>query len=176
MSLRLPRASPAGSAGLSFVPPLLPTLSLEPPAGDGWVHELKHDGNRTVLVIDGAPRAFTRNGHDWSSRYRNIVECAARLRCRSAILDGEVVVQDPQGRSDFNALRGAMAWEPHRLAYFAFDLLHLDGEDLRRRPLLERKAALAELIGAPDPFCPIQFCDHLAGDGSALFKAADEIG
>jgi DNA ligase D-like protein (predicted ligase) len=176
MSLDVPRPTPAGSAGLSFVPPLLPTLSLEPPSGKGWIHELKHDGNRTILVIDGAARSFTRNGHDWSSRYRNIVECAARLRCRTAILDGEAIVQDERGISDFNALRGAMAWEPHRLAYFAFDLLHLDGEDLRRRPLLERKERLAELLGSPDPFCPIQFCDHLAEAGSALFEAAERMG
>jgi ATP-dependent DNA ligase len=125
--------------------------------------------DRTILVIDGAARAFTRNGYDWSSRYRNVVECANRLPCRSAILDGEIIVQGEHGVSDLNALRGAMAWEPHRLVYFGFDLIHLDGQDLRRRPLLERKASLAELLGPPDPFCRLQFCDHPAGEGAALF-------
>src|SRR5688572_24616393 len=125
-------ADRTGKVGqLGFIRPLRPTLVYEPPSGEGWIHEIKHDGHRTILVVeDGAARAFTRNGHDWTDRYSRVVTCAAGLPCRSAILDGEVIVQDENGRSDFSALRRAMKREPHRLVFFAFDLLLLDGKDL----------------------------------------------
>jgi ATP-dependent DNA ligase len=88
-----------------------------------------------LLVIDrGAARAFTRRGSDWTYRYRPIVAAARRLPCRAAIIDGEVIVQDESGISDFGALRSAIDDEPHRLLFYAFDLLHLDGKDLRQAP------------------------------------------
>ena len=111
---------------LSFVEPQLPTLTDQPPVGDGWIHEIKHDGYRTLLVLDrGSVRAFTRNGHDWSDRYPGIVDSAARLGCKSAILDGEVIVQDLRGASDFEGLHHALKHRPHSLIFYAFDLLHL---------------------------------------------------
>jgi bifunctional non-homologous end joining protein LigD len=166
-----------GTPVLGFVKPQLPTLVEAPPVGDGWLHEIKHDGNRTlVLIEDGRVRAFTRNGHDWTDKYRRVVACAATLRCRSAILDGESVVQDERGLSDFPALRRAMHQEPHRLAFFAFDLLHLDGADLRSLPLIQRKASLATLLGPADPDCAIQFCEAVSGDGSRIFAAAERMG
>jgi bifunctional non-homologous end joining protein LigD len=83
-------------------------------------------------VIEGDDaRAYTRNGFDWSDRYRTILSAAARLGCRSVILDGEVIVQDKRGISDFEALRSAIRWQPERLVFYAFDLLHLNGKDLR---------------------------------------------
>ena len=131
-----------------FVPPLLPTLVETPPAGEGWVHEIKHDGYRTQLVIErGKARAFSRNGHDWTDKYPRVASDAAKIRCRSAVLDGEVIVQDKHGRSDLEALYQAMADEPHRIVFFAFDLLHLDGRDLCPLPLIERKAMLTMLAG-----------------------------
>ncbi len=124
--------NPAPAGLLGFVPPLLPTLVSEPPTGDGWLHEIKHDGYRTLIVIDdGRVCAYTRNGHDWSDRYSRVVACAAQLQCWSAIIDGEMIVQDERGLSDFLALRHALSQEPHRLFFYAFDLLHLDGNDLR---------------------------------------------
>ena len=164
-------------ASLGFIRPLRPVLVPSPPTGGGWLHEIKHDGYRTVVVVqDSTARAFSHNGHDWSNRYAPVVRCAGGLACRSAVLDGEMIVQGADGVSDFHALRWAMAREPHRLVYYAFDLLHLDSEDLRARPLDERKARLGELLGPADPFCPIQLCEHFEGDGSVLFEAAAKMG
>src|SRR5215207_7153514 len=111
---------------------MMPTLVDEPPTTEGWIHEVKHDGDRTILAVEGAiTRAFTRNGHDWTKRYHPIVASAAELPCWSAIIDGEMVVQDPHGRADFHAMQTALSKEPERLAFFAFDFLMLDGRDLR---------------------------------------------
>ena len=143
---------------LGFVEPQLPTLTDQPPAGDGWIHEIKHDGYRTLLVLDRCSvRAFTRNGH-------------ARLGCRSAILDGEVIVQDARGASDFEGLPHALKQRPHSLIFYAFDLLHLDGKDLRTLPLIERRANLKNLIGE-DGAGALQFSEEFGGEGAALFRA-----
>jgi bifunctional non-homologous end joining protein LigD len=83
---------------LGFIPPQLPNLTDQLPEGAEWIHEVKHDGYRTMLVVErGAARSYTRNGHDWSGRYPGIIAAARNLRCRSAILDGEVIVQDGRG-------------------------------------------------------------------------------
>ena len=113
-------------------------------------------------------RAFTRRGLDWSKEYAPALRRRARSSsCRSAILDGEAIVQGEDGRSDFTALRRAIHQEPHRLVFFAFDLLHLDGEDLRPLPLLERKARLAELIGKRERRrAASSYSEALAGDGA----------
>src|SRR5690242_12789889 len=135
------------NTGLGFIKPELPTLVPEPPTGEGWIHEIKYDGYRTLIVIDrGQVRAFTRNGNDWTSAYRRVVDACSNLTCRAAVLDGEMVVQDENGLTDFNALRSAVHRAPHRILFFAFDLLHLNGEDLRGRPLMERRALLQKLI------------------------------
>src|SRR5688572_32930892 len=88
-----PRPLPSG-----FVPPLRPSLVAEPPVGEDWLHEVKHDGNRTLVAVsDGRARAFSRNGHDWSDKYPRIVAAGAILPCRSALIDGEAIVQDASG-------------------------------------------------------------------------------
>jgi len=111
---------------------MLPSLTAQPPASDHWLHEIKHDGYRTLLIVDRSEaQAFTRNHNDWTTRYPDIVAAAGKLRCRSAILDGEVIVQDAAGRSDFGAAHGAIARAASRLIYFAFDLLFVDGKDHR---------------------------------------------
>jgi bifunctional non-homologous end joining protein LigD len=127
----------------AFIAPQLPVLSAEPPAGAGWIHEIKHDGFRTLIGIAGKDaRAFTRSGLDWSDKYQRVIDACRKLRCRSALIDGEIIVQDEKGVSDFAALRAAIEWEPHRLVLFAFDLLFLNGADLRRLPLIERREKL----------------------------------
>jgi DNA ligase D-like protein (predicted ligase) len=162
---------------IGFVLPILPTSVSEPPSGEGWLHEIKHDGYRTLIVIDdGRVRAFTRNGYDWTERYSRVVACAAQIPCGSAILDGEMVVQNEAGLSDFHALRRAISDEPQRLVFFAFDLLHLNGQDLRGRALSERKQRLRTLLAEVDAFCPIQFCAGVVGDGAAVFAAAERMG
>jgi DNA ligase D len=159
-----------------FIAPQVPILSVEPPQGDGWIHEIKHDGFRTLLRIDGGDiRTFSRGGHDWSDKYGRIIEACSKLKCRSALIDGEVIVQDNNGLSDFAALRAAIEGAPHRLVMFAFDLLFLDGEDLRRLPLIERRERLGTLL-PKDPRRQIQFSDHYEGQGAVLFKQACALG
>jgi bifunctional non-homologous end joining protein LigD len=161
---------------LGFIKPELPTLVPEPPAGAGWIHEIKYDGYRTLLIIDrGQVRAFTRNGNDWTRAYRRVVEACAKLACETALIDGEMVVQDEHGITDFYALRSAIYTAPHRLVLFAFDLLHFNGQDLRVHSLMERRVLLKRLI-QQNPPSPIQFSDHLEGDGARFFKAAAELG
>jgi ATP-dependent DNA ligase len=92
-------------------------------------------------------RVLTRNGHDSSDRYSSIVSAASNLRCRSAIIDGEAIVQDGNGASDFDALNSAMRWLPDSIILYAFDLMHLDGTDLRQQPLSVRRAIVQRIIG-----------------------------
>jgi DNA ligase D-like protein (predicted ligase) len=159
-----------------FIAPQVPILSAEPPTGSGWIHEIKHDGFRTLLRIEGKDvRAFTRNGYDWSDKYQRIIEACGKLNCSSALIDGEVIVQNDNGVSNFAALRAAMDREPHRLVLFAFDLLFLNGRDWRREPLLERRSRLEGLIDK-DPRGAIQFSDHYNGEGIDLFKGACDMG
>lgn len=105
---------------LGYVEPMLPSLVPTPPEGDDWLHEIKYDGYRIQLVIEGSSiLAFTRHGHDWSNRYRPITRAASDLDRHSAILDGEMIVQDEQGRSDFSAFKGAMERRPETLVFMA---------------------------------------------------------
>jgi bifunctional non-homologous end joining protein LigD len=159
-----------------FITPQLPILSAEPPEGNGWIHEIKHDGFRTLLRIDrGDVRAFTRNGNDWTHRYGRIADACTKLNCGSALIDGEVIVQDERGISDFAALRAALDREPHRLVLYAFDLLFLNGEDWRRAPLLERRARLPGLIPKDDSSA-IQFSEHYEGNAAEIFQLACDMG
>ena len=118
---------------------------------------------------------YTRNGFDWSERYPGIVSAAGELRCRAAILDGEVIVQDERGVSDFEALSAAIRWLPHTLRFYAFDILHLNGEDLRDQPLLDRRTKLKGLLGR-DRTSPLQFSDEFTGDSAAFFRACTKHG
>jgi hypothetical protein len=114
-----------------FIPPCIPTRALKPPAGPDWVHEIKHDGYRLQVRREcGTVRLFTRNGYDWSARYPAIAVTATRLRARSFTLDGEAVVCGPDGVAIFDALHRHGTVSDAML--YAFDLLELDGEDLRR--------------------------------------------
>src|SRR4051812_30002688 len=131
------------SRQFAFIPPQLPSLTSSPPEGDDWIHEIKHDGYRTLLVLrEGAAHAYTRNGYDWTAKYWPIVQACEALPCRQAVIDGEIVVEDKRGASDFAGLSGAIAREPDRLVFHAFDLLRLNGEDLRLQGVLARRAAL----------------------------------
>lgn len=164
------------STGAGYVARLKPTLVSEPPAGDDWIHEIKHDGYRVQVIIEGgAVQVFTKNGHDWTDKFRCLAKDARQLSAVSAVIDGEAIVQDAQGRSDFHALRPAMDAEPERVVMFAFDLLWLNGEDVRGLTLIERRVMLRELLGRNEPGFAIQFSDD-ASDGAGLFAAADAMG
>jgi bifunctional non-homologous end joining protein LigD len=154
---------------LEFINPQLATSVEKPPPRAGWLHEVKHDGYRTLLIIERRRvRAYTRNGFDWTERYSGIAKAAGEFDCRSAIIDGEVIVQNENGVSDFEALRSAIRWRPQSLIFCAFDLLHLNGKDLREQPLLERRAKLKELVPTERPFL---FSEEFTGDADAFFKA-----
>jgi DNA ligase D len=164
------------------VEPQLATSVSAPPRDTGqekWLHEIKLDGYRTMAhVADGAAKLITRSGLDWTRRYGDLGQAFAALPVREAIIDGEIVVPDDSGISRFAALQDALAaGEHHKLVFYAFDLLHLDGWDLTRVPLERRKRLLAQLLaGHVDGRSAIQLSDHVAGDGQALYDRASEMG
>jgi bifunctional non-homologous end joining protein LigD len=156
---------------LRFIEPQLASPVDKPPEGKHWIHEIKHDGYRCQVLLErGQARVFTRNGYDWSNRYPSIVRAAANLRCQSAIIDGEAIVQSDDGASDFEALQSSLRQQPHNILLYAFDLMHLDGIDLRQQTLSERRAQLEHLVLA-DAESRIQFSEEFDGDGDALFQA-----
>jgi bifunctional non-homologous end joining protein LigD len=145
----------------------------KPPAGPDWVHEIKHDGYRLqVRRVGDQVRLFTRRGYDWSGRYPAIALTATLLRARSFTLDGEAVVCGPDGVAVFDALhRGGTVSEA---MLYAFDLLELDGEDLRALPLSDRKKRLARLLGGRR--LGIVLTDHTDEDGTTIFRQACVMG
>lgn len=159
----------------SFIEPMLPTLVDEPPEGDDWIHEIKHDGYRTELVIDaGKVQAFTRRGADWTAKYSQVVADAGALPAKSAIIDGEMTLLNAEGRSDYHGFRRAIKASPGRLVFVAFDLLMLDGKDIRAETTLERRERLQILLN--DAPASIQFSEAIQGGGKAFYNAADAMG
>ncbi len=159
---------------LEFIEPQIPTLADDVPAGDAWIHEVKYDGYRGQIIIDGGDvRIFTRNGYDWTSKFWPIAFEASDLPCNSAILDGEVIVTDERGASVFGLLPEAIRRSPSRLVFVAFDLLHLDGKDLRSLPLTARRAALWALVQPAQG--RIQYSHHMEGDGHAFFRHVEAM-
>jgi bifunctional non-homologous end joining protein LigD len=159
------------------VAPQLATLVTDPPRGDEWVHELKFDGYRVLCELKEGPRGkstriVTRNGKDWTDRFGAVAEAIAALSAREALLDGEVAVLLPDGTTSFQALQNALGNGSENLVYFAFDLLHLDGYDLRPVPLLQRKAALAALLESQPAEGTIRFSDHVQGSGEEFYRHA----
>jgi bifunctional non-homologous end joining protein LigD len=165
----LQRSSPVG-----FIEPCLPSAADCPPSGPNWIHEIKHDGFRLMARRDPIGiRLLTRNGYDWSSRYPAIVEAVNHLKVRSCLLDGEAVACDERGLAVFDRLRYRRA--DASVFLFAFDLLELDGQDLRREPLETRKATLASLLRG----CRhgVRLNEHLEhDDGAVVFRHACVLG
>jgi bifunctional non-homologous end joining protein LigD len=160
-----------------FVEPCLPTLSHTVPSGSQWVHEIKHDGYRFICRRDGdRVCVFSRRGNDYSERVPKIAEALAALRVKSVTLDGEGVVCDPDGVTDFDLLRAALGRQGSRRAFlYAFDLLELDGRDLRSRPWDERRKALTKLLRKAGD--GIRLSEHLAiTDGNTIFQHACAMG
>ena len=128
------------------------TLTRTPPSGDQRVHQIKLDGYRVGCGIsNGRIRLVSRNRLDWTARFPEITEAIGSLGITNGLIDGgELVVMLPNGRSSFEAMQQAVAKRPPRtgLVYFAFDLIHLEGERIERQPLVERKARLLKLIGS----------------------------
>ena len=154
----------------------LATLVAEAPPGDEWLHELKFDGFRILARIeDGVVELWTRNQKDWTSRFPSISQALAGMSVTTALLDGEVVVQLPDGRTSFQALQNFGAGGGGELLYYVFDLLHLDGMDLGEVPQERRKEVLQALLGAlPDG--PVRFSDHVVGHGPEFHAQACAAG
>jgi bifunctional non-homologous end joining protein LigD len=156
-----------------YIPPCIPTRAPKPPAGPGWVHEIKHDGYRLqVRRVGEMVRLFTRRGYDWSGRYPAIVTTAVKLRATSFTLDGEAVVCGPDGVAVFDALHRHGTVSEAML--YAFDLLELDGDDLRGLPLGDRKKRLARLLARRR--LGIVLSEHTADDGATIFRQACLMG
>lgn len=155
------------SAPPPFQPVQLAALVDTVPAGANWLHEMKYDGYRILLAVGGGQaKAYTRSGLDWSDRFAPLRDAAVALEASSALIDGEAVVMDPNGRSNFQSLQAALKSDPDRVVYYAFDLLELNGEDLTGLPLVERKERLRELI--PEGSRRLLYSDHIEGKGEAL--------
>ena len=169
---RRPPTAPTPSA----VTLSLATLVEDTPDGDDWLHEIKYDGYRIAARVDGEEvRLFSRNGLDWTDRFREIAEALEALAAEGTWLDGEVVVFDERGVSDFGRLqRFLREGRPGDLTYVVFDLLFEDGEDLRRLPLSERKARLEELLrrGGRALHGLVRYGDHIDGRGAAVHEEA----
>jgi bifunctional non-homologous end joining protein LigD len=165
------RRTPGG--GLPWVPPQLATLSAEAPRGDAWVHEIKYDGYRILAYVDGsAVRLLTRNEKDWTARFEAVARDFAKLGLRHAVVDGEVGVEMADGRTSFQALQNAIRDPAEgQLQFWAFDLLFLNGDDLRGKPLLERKKMLQEALG-PGVGAVLRYSDHVVGHGPAFLAQA----
>ena len=161
------------SLPLGFIPPCLPTKAAHPPSGELWLHEIKHDGFRIIARKDGnRVRLYSRPGNDLTGRFPLIVEAITALRSRSVILDGEAVALDDDGRSNFDRLRHRRHDEAVFL--YAFDLIELNGDDLRRDPLEVRKATLASLLSGAR--AGIRFNEHIEADGPTVFAHACKMG
>jgi bifunctional non-homologous end joining protein LigD len=155
----------------AFQPPQLATLVSEVPEGSDWLFEMKYDGYRSLAAIAGEEvRLYTRTGKDWTRQFARLREPLSRLTKGTALIDGEICAFNGDGRTDFSTLKDALG-DGGALVYFAFDLLERDGEDLTRLPLIERKAMLQKLIGKIEKDSPIQFSDHVTGNGQKVFDA-----
>jgi bifunctional non-homologous end joining protein LigD len=164
----LQRTLPAG-----FVAPCLPTKTTTLPSGSQWLHEIKHDGFRIIArKSDGQVRLYSRPGNDFTRRFPLIVEALARLRSRSCIIDGEAVACDDNGVASFDLVRHHRANDSVFL--YAFDLIELNGDDLRRDPLQVRKATLRSMLAKAD--LGLRFNEHLEGDGPTVFAHACKMG
>ncbi len=159
----------------AFIAPQLATLVTAPPAGDQWLHELKFDGYRMLCRIDrGKVRFFSRNGKEWTAKFPSVVEAVKLLPVTNAMLDGEMVIVDAQGKSSFQKLQRALGTGSAGFVYEIFDLMHLDGFDLTRVPLEKRKELLKGICGGKRDL--LRYSEHLEGNGDAFFKHACEYG
>ncbi|MCF6126590.1 MULTISPECIES: ATP-dependent DNA ligase [Mesorhizobium] len=161
---------------LKFIKPMEPELVDTPPQGDEWLHEIKFDGYRTQIIKDeNGIRLFTKNGYDWTGRYIELAGEAEAIEAESFIIDGETITVNEAGLSDFHALQSAVTRrEPSRDLYLvAFDLLHLNGHDLRNMPVEDRREILQALIPAVGR---IQVSKAMPGTGDAVYHLVDKAG
>ncbi|MGY2909190.1 non-homologous end-joining DNA ligase [Bradyrhizobium sp. URHC0002] len=156
-----------------FIEPALASSVEKVPSGSRWIHEIKFDGYRVqVHLANEAVRVFTRRGNDWTSRFRKIADDAWHIKAGSAIVDGEVVVPATNGATDFSVLQKELKGTSTKIVLIAFDLLYLNGRDIRKLPLFERKAELTKIIAGTD----VQFSESFEIEGREMFAHACELG
>jgi bifunctional non-homologous end joining protein LigD len=164
----LQRTLPAG-----FIAPCLPSKTTQLPSGGQWLHEIKHDGFRVIARKKGSQvRLYSRPGNDLTHRFPLIVKALARLRSRSCIIDSEAVACDDKGVASFNLVR--YRHHDESVFLYAFDLIELNGDDLRPDPLEGRKATLEMILAKAGP--GIRFNEHMGGDGETVFRHACKLG
>ena len=172
-SLRDKKANTTTAAGLpDFIAPQLCETLDRPPSSEGWIHEIKFDGYRIQMrVLDGEVTLKTRKGLDWTTKYPAIAKAVGKLP--DAIIDGEICALDENGAPDFAALQAALSeGKTDLLVYFAFDLLFEGGEDLRTRPLTDRKERLQRLLADADDHARLRFVEHFEDGGEAVLRSA----
>jgi ATP-dependent DNA ligase len=153
--------------------PCLPRPAKDPPTGSEWIHEIKHDGFRIIAHRDGGGvRLITRNGFDFAKRFPLVAAAITALPARSCVIDGEAIACDESGLAVFDLIRYRR--QDHAVTLCAFDLLELDGDDLRRRPIEERKRALKRLLRREHP--GIAFNQFFDVEGAIVFKNACALG
>jgi len=156
-----------------FREPMLATLVDEPPRGEGWIFEVKYDGYRALISANGKDvRIFTRSGLDWTAKFSQIAKAVAAMQLDRALLDGEIVVIDKQGRTDFSALVAALESGKGALSCFVFDLLQSGGKEFSGKALSARKATLKRLLGEPGKNAPIQYSEDFSGAADTGVKLA----
>jgi bifunctional non-homologous end joining protein LigD len=162
----------------AFVEPTRPQVTETAPSGPKWVHEIKYDGYRIQARIDGDKiRLLTRKALDWTERFRPIATALKSLGLSSALIDGEIVVEDSSGIPSFMLLQADLsANRRDRFRYFVFDLIYCEGFDLTNAALTDRKALLQQIVQAAPAELPIRFSEHLEGDGPTMFEHASRLG
>ena len=164
----------ASAAPPAFMDPQLATLVDDVPTGNSWIHEIKYDGYRLLISVgDGVATAYTRNGLDWSDKFKALVKAASRLPA-DCLIDGEAVALDDEGRPSFQLLQSTLKGGGAPLAFYAFDQLVDQGKDIRKLPNIERKERLAALLKGVSP--PILYGDHIIGRGEEMFEAVCKTG
>ncbi|MFW2392766.1 MAG: ATP-dependent DNA ligase, partial [Methyloceanibacter sp.] len=148
----------------AFVAPQLATLAADTPTSEEWLHEIKYDGYRIEARKAGDDiTLFSRSGLDWTQRFPGIARAMQTLPCKSALIDGEAAFVLPSGLTDFKSIQEHIDTPHGAIRYFAFDLLFLDGKDLRREPLTTRKAKLRDLLAAKGVSDFLIYSDHVVG-------------
>jgi bifunctional non-homologous end joining protein LigD len=172
--IAVPGAKPGKHPG--FIQPALATLKVNPPSGDRYVHEIKFDGYRLQAHLRGGlPTLYTRSGLNWTKRFPTVATGVGSIQATEAIIDGEVISADEKGAANFSALQDDLSKSRYdRMIYYAFDLLYLDGYDLRGAQLVERKRLLAELLVGD--IAPIHLSQHFEEDGQMMLDRACEMG
>jgi bifunctional non-homologous end joining protein LigD len=174
--IQIPGAKGAKHPG--FVKPQLATLRATAPTDEKFVHEIKFDGYRIQPHLRGGlATIYTRSGLNWTKRFPTVAQAMGHLPATEIILDGEVISPEPSGRANFSQLQDDLSQSRYdRMVFYAFDLLYLDGFDLRASPLIERKKALFEFLSAAKNIAPIHYSEHFETDGASLLKQACEHG